>query len=626
MSSRAQTITRAFMLYAGLPMILVILLVVGWISTTRIIYYMEQREAVMNQINQQVLRMDGFPADRIHEIEAIRRERLLPHERQLFQDLSLAFAILVIGLTVPVLVSRHVASMVESNLSLLNDRLASGGREGSALMPHTFNFNEFDELVQTLRRTLRERGETEQRWKRAEKELVAANADLLARAEELKNGRKVALSMMEDAENARNELERANARLNEAIEQARESAREADVANKAKSDFLATMSHEIRTPLNGVIGFIEMLRETELDEEQEDYVETIRTSGQSLMELINDILDFSKIESGHMNMEVRQFHLVRMLRQVVALFFNDAGSKGISLELEVEPSVPRDVFGDETRIRQIIINLLGNALKFTDKGEIRLVVSCIHIPKPSDPQGRCELEFEVRDTGIGMDDVQMQNLFRPFSQGDTSTTRKYGGTGLGLAISKRLAEAMGGRIWATSAPGEGSSFFTRIKVGLPTPEESPTESEPEAAPATTARSSGQAEAKAGDNLPLRISVAEDNLANQRVLMIMLKRLGWQADFYENGEQLVEALSESEGDLVFMDLQMPVMDGLEATQAIREGRAGESNRSIKIVALTANALSGDAERCMNAGMDAYLAKPIKIERLKSTILSLFPVDV
>jgi len=628
MAKAPKSIARAFVLYAGLPVSSVIFLTVAWLTLTNVTHYLEKREAVDEGIAEQVLRMRDNPGDRINEIEAIRHERMFPHNRKLAQDIALAAAILIVGAAVPLLVARHVAGMVENNLSLLNERLASGGREGSALMPHTFDFREFDTLVGTLRRVARERGETEQRWKRAEKELVAANADLLSRAEELKEGRKVALSMMEDAENAREELEKVNARLNEAIEHARQSAQEADVANKAKSDFLATMSHEIRTPLNGVIGFIEMLDETELDDEQRDYVDTIRSSGRTLMELINDILDFSKIESGHMNVEVREFNLVRMLRQVVAMFFNDAAGKGLSLELKIDDSVPRRIKGDEVRIRQIITNLLSNSLKFTEKGSIEVFVNA----EFSAIEGRrnCEIEFEVRDTGIGMTKAQLRGLFKPFAQGDSSTTRKYGGTGLGLAISKRLAEAMGGRVWATSEEGQGSSFFTRIRIeaqGDDLSDSSPPMPESAEDGAGSGRKPDSAagnDSKPGDFKPLSIMVAEDNHANQRVLMIMLRRLGWEADFFENGEELVEALKARACDLIFMDLQMPVLDGIGAARKIRRGEAGEAVKQVKIVALTANALSEDARRCKEAGMERYLTKPIKIDKLKATIEELFPI--
>ncbi|MGJ8649426.1 MAG: ATP-binding protein [Opitutaceae bacterium] len=600
-------------IHAGLPVALVMLLVVGWLTTSKVNDYVEARDQVHRQMDSLMASGDySYMA----EIDLIRSERVQGINRQLVQDLTLAFVICVIGISVPILVSRHVSAIVQKNLDLLDERLASSGREGSALMPQAFDLIEFDDIVETMRHTVRIRNETEQRWRRAEVELVSANEHLMRRANELKQGRKLALSMMEDAEIARNQLELVNARLNEVIQQAEQSARSADIANKAKSDFLATMSHEIRTPLNGVIGFMEMLLGTELNSEQREYAETVRSSGEALMALINDVLDFSKIESGHLNLEVRDFHLTRMLRDTTSVFFNDTAKKGINLQVDIDERIPRQVLGDENRLRQIITNLLANAVKFTHEGSVLLSVDCYSL---SEEEGVCEIEFEVRDTGIGMNKQQLQRLFRPFSQGDTSTTRKYGGTGLGLAICKRLAEAMGGRVWVTSKEGEGTSFFTRLPLKIST------QVEPEI-PAKEAKvvkvlDTGDSDAKPGELYPLTIAVAEDNAANQRVLMIMLKRLGWQAAFSENGAQLIDHLKGNPVDLVFMDLQMPVMDGIEATARIREGEAGEAHKDVKIIALTANALQGDEERCLEAGMNAYMSKPIKLEVLRKTILSL-----
>ncbi len=615
MSQPKQSIVRFFMLHAGLPLTLVLVLVVGWLTSSAVTDYLEGRERVAEQVNRIVMRIQPPSEDWMSDMEIIRSERMQTLNRKLVQDLSLAAGILLIGIGVPLLASRHVAHLVRKNLDLLEDRLASSGREGSALMPQTFDLEEFDEIIETMRRSVRIRHETEQRWKRAEEELVAANHDLMRRAEELKQGRKVALSMMEDAELAREQLEKVNERLNQVIQHAEQSAREADLANRAKSDFLATMSHEIRTPLNGVIGFIEMLSDTDLNEEQREYADTVRSSGEALMALINDVLDFSKIESGHLHLEAREFHLIPMLRELSSLFFNDAARKGLGFRVDIGDSVPRLVTGDETRVRQIITNLLANAIKFTESGEVRLSVERYAGP---DVDGNCELEFEVRDSGIGMNKDQIQRLFLPFSQGDSSTTRKYGGTGLGLAICKRLAEAMGGRVWATSKEGRGSSFFVRIKmksiVAAPEATVTPESNSAVASEADQSR-------KPGEEFPLRIAVAEDNLANQRVLSIMLKRLGWDAVCQENGETLVEYLKENTVDIVFMDLQMPVMDGIEATTLIRSGEAGEPNRNAKIIALTANALQGDADRCLRIGMDAYISKPIKLEVLKTTIMGL-----
>lgn len=600
-------------LHAGLPIALVMLLVVGWLTTSKVNDYVEARHQVQEQMDNLMASGDY---SRIGDIELIRSERVQGINRKLFQDLTLAFIICVIGISVPILVSRHVSRVVQKNLDLLDERLASSGREGSALMPQTFDLTEFDDIVETMRHTVRIRNETEQRWRRAEVELVSANEHLMRRANELKQGRKLALSMMEDAEIARNQLEQVNTRLNEVIEQAEQSARSADIANQAKSDFLATMSHEIRTPLNGVIGFMEMLMGTELNEEQREYAETVRSSGEALMALINDVLDFSKIESGHLNLEVREFHLTRMLRETTSVFFSDAAKKGVNLKVEIDERIPRQVFGDENRMRQILTNLLANAVKFTQEGTVFLNVDCYSL---SEEEGACEIEFEVRDTGIGMNKQQLQKLFRPFSQGDTSTTRKYGGTGLGLAICKRLAEAMGGRIWATSKEGDGASFFTRLPLKIASQVES--EAPVEKVKVVKVIDTDVSDAKPGEIYPLKIAVAEDNAANQRVLMIMLRRLGWEAAFSENGAQLIDFLKGNPVDLVFMDLQMPVMDGIEATALIREGEAGEAVKDVKVIALTANALQGDEDRCLQAGMNAYMSKPIKLEVLRKTILGL-----
>ena len=530
-------------------------------------------------------------------------------------EMTLALALIVIGIGIPVLVSKHISNLVEQNLNLLGDRLSSGGREGSVLMHQVFYFSEFKGVAAKMRYVLRERGETEQRWKRAEKELVAMNNDLLNQAQELNQRSKVAFSMMEDAEKAQHELEEVNRRLNLVIEEARASAQEADFANRAKSDFLATMSHEIRTPLNGIIGFIDMLTETDLTEEQLDYVNTVRSSGKTLMALISDVLDFSKIESGHLNLEIRTFNLVSMLRDLVSLFFNEATQKGIHLNVEIGEDVSRMVEGDEMRIRQVLSNLLANAVKFTEKGEINLNVSR---DTAADKHGMCAIEFEVRDTGIGISPQQLRKLFRPFSQGDSSTTRKYGGTGLGLVICKRLAEAMGGKVWATSRVARGSSFYARIQLAEVDLDKSAT---PQRG-VSVLKPDLEASKKLGETLPLKIVVAEDNRANQRVMMMMLRRLGWEAEYKENGAELLEHLQENPCDLVFMDLQMPVMDGLEATKQIRLGAASEAVKDVKIIALTANALSTDEARCLEVGMDAYLSKPIKMDLMEQLVSELF----
>jgi CheY-like chemotaxis protein len=428
--------------------------------------------------------------------------------------------------------------------------------------------------------------------------------------------------MMEDADNAREELEVTNNRLNEMIEQAKQAKCEADNANRAKSDFLATMSHEIRTPLNGIIGFVEMLDDTKLSVEQDDILNRIKSSSEVLMSLINNVLDFSKVESGHLNLESRGFSILPVIRDLNSMFSTQAKEKGLSLKITMDNDVPRKLIGDETRFRQILLNLLSNAIKFTQSGEVTLHLSKHNLDTESNS---VELEFKVRDTGIGMSSEEIARLFLPFSQGDSSTTRKYGGTGLGLAICKNLSEAMGGKVWVTSQPGEGSKFIGRVRFDLDTMADnqaplSGTEKH-NVIPSESINKKVESD-KLSDSLALKIAVAEDNKANQRVILMMLRRLGWESEFAGNGQELLDLVRDKDFDLIFMDVQMPLMDGLEATRRLRAGEAGVGVKDVKIIALTANALSGDETRCLESGMDAYMSKPLKLSTLKQTIQTLY----
>lgn len=621
MSKRKRSISQMVYVYATLAIVAVVVVVVGWMASDQFGQYIEERTQLIEQVNTMISDIEFNQIEQIDEIEFIREERSKIQQQEFVRSALLAISVLLFGVTLPILATRYFVQRLHANLDLLNDYLSNIGRGTSALMPKTFEFKEFDKISETLRQVTRDHGETEQRWKRAEIELISTNSDLIHQASELTEGRKFALSMMEDADNAREELEVTNERLNQMIEQATRATHAADSANRAKSDFLATISHEIRTPLNGIIGFVEMLDETTLDEEQDDFLIRIRSSSEALMSLINDVLDFSKVESGHLNLELREFSILPMINSLNSMFLSQAIEKGLSLKISVDDSVPRKIRGDETRLRQILLNLLSNAIKFTKSGDVSLHVSTHSIDSECN---FVELEFEVRDTGIGMSPEEISRLFMPFSQGDSSTTRKYGGTGLGLAICKSLSEAMGGKVWATSVLREGSSFFSRVRVGFVEMSDThslSSESEKQKVISTRKIKNKEELDRPADSLPLKIAVAEDNMANQRVIMIMLRRLGWESEFAENGRDLLDLVRNKDYDLIFMDVQMPLMDGLEATRRLRAGDAGETIKDVKIIALTANALSGDEARCLESGMNAYMTKPLKLRTLKQAILSL-----
>lgn len=405
-----------------------------------------------------------------------------------------------------------------------------------------------------------------------------------------------ALSLRFEREALADDLTAENARRETRELELQEARERAESASRAKGEFLATISHEIRTPMNGVLGMLRVVRDTQLTPDQRGYLKTASDSAESLLLLLNDVLDFSKIEAGRLELEHAPFPPASTVRAVTDLLLARARDKGLQFDIHLGENMPGAIVGDATRLRQILVNLLGNAIKFTERGRVDLTVACVERTA-----SKAMMHFTVTDTGIGIDSAALERLFKPFTQADTSMSRRYGGTGLGLAISMRLAQAMGGALQVHSALNQGTTFRLILPCALPE--------------ITVAVQPAESPRFVTPSLKGRVLVVEDDSVNQQVIDLFLRKLNVTPKFAPDGEAAIMSATTESFDVVLMDCQLPGIDGLEATRRIRE-KMGDS--PMKIIALTANASTHVREACLAAGMNDFLSKPVRFELLAGVL--------
>jgi len=402
--------------------------------------------------------------------------------------------------------------------------------------------------------------------------------------------------------------------------------KEAEAANQAKSEFLANMSHEIRTPMNGIIGMLELLDDTTLTDEQREYISIMRSSGDGLLSIINDILDFSKIEAGKVERNVTWFSPGKLMYSIVETFRKTVEDKGMLLEIDLDSSLPDEIQGDPRHIRQVLFNILGNAVKFTEEGEVLIDVT---LKRGEQKDSSSELVVRVRDTGIGIPEDRLDTIFDAFTQADGSFTRRYQGTGLGLSISRKLVELLNGEISLFSEAGKGTEVMFTLPVGLPGEDreevnkeevnkEEVVNLEDRGVKGESPANYSAGEEKNGPDKE-HVLVVEDDAINRFYVKSLLEKRGYKVETAENGKEALKVLGEKDFSFVIMDVQMPVLDGIETVKAIREGKEGVKNPEVPVIALTAHAFEEEREKIMASGMDAYLSKPFHVKDLEAILM-------